>query len=220
MIFTNVMKNLNYLSQYINTPFRYDYDYNNQNNLKNGEKGKISVLINLLNNQWNILVIITNSERTQSVKQLSIFRKNDNEVVFNGYWESLSFQDVKRIICENPNWSMTTFWEDFIHRLETLTSHMIIQINQQQFEDTLFEAHNDQINRHRGRNGARDEENIFPWYLRTAKNMKRKHRDKIRKKYGYEVVKWLSSNNLTLVFTSDLSKSKGIYINDLEIHLN
>lgn len=109
MIFTNVMKNLNYISQYINTPFRYDYDYNNQNNLKNGEKGKISVLINLLNNQWNILVIITNSERTQSVKQLSIFRKNDNEVVFNGYWESLSFQDVKKIICENPNWSMTTF---------------------------------------------------------------------------------------------------------------
>ncbi|MBO1134961.1 hypothetical protein [Enterococcus hirae] len=220
MIFTNVMKNLDYLSQYINTPYRYDYDYNNKKNLTDGKKGKISVLINLVNREWNILVIITNPLGAQSVKQLSIFRRNDNELVFNGYWESLSFQDVKKIICEDPNWSMSTFWKDFIHRLETLTSNMIIQINQQQFEDTLFEAHNNQINRHRRRNGTRDEENIFPWYLRTARNMKKEHRDKIKRKYGYEVVNWLYSNKLTLVFTSDLSKSKGIYINDLEIHLN
>ncbi|EME8216230.1 hypothetical protein LT323_002494, partial [Enterococcus faecium] len=78
MIFTNVMKNLDYLSQYINTPYRYDYDYNNQKNLTDGKKGKISVLINLVNNQWNILVIITNPLGAQSVKQLSIFRRNDN----------------------------------------------------------------------------------------------------------------------------------------------
>lgn len=220
MIFTNVMNNLEFLSQYINTPFRYDYDYNNQKNLKDGKKGTISVLINLVDNQWNILTIITNPVGAQSVKQLSIFKRKDDETVFNGYWESLSFQDVKRIICEDPTWSMSTFWEDFINRLETLTLNMIIQINQQQFEDTIFEAHNNQINRHRSRNGTRDDENIFPWYLRKAKNMKKDHRDKIKRKYGYEVVSWLSSNKLTLVFTSDLSKSKNIYINNLEVHLN
>ncbi|MGE7596655.1 hypothetical protein MKX57_10990 [Lysinibacillus sp. FSL M8-0216] len=220
MIITNVMNNLNTLTGRVRTPFRFDYQYDNSVNLDEGEVGTISTFFNQTDGIWKIMIVITNSKGDQSAKQLVFFRRSDEELIFNGFWESISYWDVKKIICQAPSWKMNNFWEDYVDRLTQLTENMIREITENEFDNSVREALNQQTKRHRQRGGDKNEESIFPWYLRNSNTIKPNQRKKISSRYGYPVLEWLLSNNLTLVFTSDIKNSKTIYINDLEKIIN
>lgn len=213
------MNNLNTLTGRVRTPFRFDYQYDNSVNLDEGEVGTISTFFNQTDGNWKIMIIITNGKGDQSAKQLGFFRRSDGELIFNGFWESISYQDVKKIICQAPSWKMNNFWENYVLRLTQLTENMIREITENEFDNSIREALEQQVDRHRQRGGNKTDEAIFPWYLRSSHAIQKNQRNKIISKYGHPVLNWLLSNNLTLVFTPYIEKSKTIYINDLERRL-
>lgn len=221
MDFTHSKNNLDILKDQVSVPFRYDYQYNNTNNLMNGEIGQISIFFNYENNSWKIVMIVQNQHQQSAVKPIFILKKDDGTFSFHGFWESISYREVKQIICQDPNWSLTNFWSDFVHRMDVLTDDMVYKISKTEFEDETKLASDGQIDRYGERNGDSGNKNpdlkIYPWYLKPTKMPINDKRFKlIKARYGYEVANWLRKKHLNLYMTSDISRWHQIIINELD----
>lgn len=218
MDFTHSKNNLERLKNNVNVPFRFDYQYNNQNNLDDGETGNISVFFNYENNSWKIVMIIQNQHNQSSAKPIYILKKDDGTFSFHGFWESISFREVSKIICQNPNWSLVNFWTDFVHRIDVLTDDMLHHISEREFNDYIHNVADEQFIRHRDRTpeSKQHELKIYPWYLKPTKTpINQKRFNLIKSRYGYDVANWLRQHKLNLYMTSDISRWHKIIINDL-----
>lgn len=205
MDFTNAINNLDQLKSHIQTPFRYDFQYTSQ------ETGTISTLLDF-ENDWKIFVIVTNHIGNQSVKQLSLLKKDNGETHFNGFWERISYFDVAPVISQDK--SMQLFWSMYISKIETLTQNMLTQLTKNGFIDTVNYANNQQLARNSVKKKPADS-NIYPWYLRNQ-TISKQRADIIKNKFGFSVLNWLKNNHWNIVFTDNPFKAKSIYINDLD----
>ncbi|MCD6633027.1 MULTISPECIES: hypothetical protein [Lactococcus] len=219
MDFTHSKHNLDFLKDQVSVPFRYDYQYNNSDNLVNGEKGQISIFFNYENNSWKIIMIIQNEHNQSAAKPIYILEKDDGTFSFHGFWESISYKEVSKIICQNPKWLLTKFWEDFIYRMDSLTDSMVEQISKLTFDTSTNSAASEQFHRHKERisKSKSNELNIYPWYLKqTAKPIDDKRFNRLKSMFGWDVANWLRNEKLNLILTSDITRYHKITINDLE----
>lgn len=219
MNFTHSKNNLDLLKNKVSVPFRYDYRYDNRNNLLNGQEGKISVFFNFENNAWKIVLIIQNQQHQSAAKPIYILEKNDGTFAFHGFWESISYKEVNKIICQDPKWYLTKFWKDFVNRIDNLTDDMVLQISKTTFDTSTNSVASEQLNRHKGRipKSKKDELNIYPWYLKqTTKPIDDKRFNKLKSMFGWDVANWLRNEKLNLILTSDIARYHKIIINDLE----
>lgn len=217
--FTHSKNNLDQLRNNVGVPFRYDYQYNNIPNLTDGEVGNISIFFNYENSSWKIIMIIENEHNQSAAKPIYILEKNDGTFSFHGFWESISYKEVSKIICQDPKWFLTRFWEDFVDRMDALTDSMVQQISKANFDTYTNSVASEQLNRHKKRvsKSKSNELNIYPWYLKqTTKPIDNKRFNKLKSMFGWDVANWLRNEKLNLILTSDITRYHKIIINDLE----
>lgn len=210
MDFTDALNNIEELTEDELGCWLFEYQYN-QAQIETyilSEQGAVD-------NHRRMYVIITIPNESESLKSITVVRKDDGTFYFNAMWPKSSFFEVYTYIKTGK--SIMPFWADWVQRLENL------KINDLKIETkTASQVRIKEAAKSNKKNYSDKELNIYPKSLKRRavkdgrrNNIGRAQKEKIKDNFGPVALEILEKSIFTITFSQNPLDQKAINLMDL-----